>query len=212
MQTLTIKKREPKTDLAKLREEGLMPAVFYGRKEASTPITISTKDFKKIWRAAGESSVIVLEGDGEDHEALIHDIDLNPVTGEPRHADFYIIEKGKKVTVSIPIEFVGVSPAVKELGGSLVKVVHELEVEAFPKDLPQQIEVDISGIADFETHITVKDIKLPSGVTTTADGEEVVALVAEAKEEPEEEAAPIDLSSIEVEEKGKKEKEEEAAA
>ena len=105
----------------------------------------------KSWKQAGESSVIHLTGKDIDHEVLIQDIDLDPVTDNVRHADFYVIEKGKKVTVRVPLEFTGVAPAVKDLGGILVKVIHELEIEAMPKDLPHNLSVDISKLALLKT-------------------------------------------------------------
>ena len=130
-----------------------MPAVFYGPKEETTPVTISEKDFVKVWREAGESSVIELSGVGDAKEVLIHEVDVDPVSGTPRHADFYVIEKGKKVTVGIPLTFEGVAPAVKELGGILVKVMHEIEIEVMPKDLPHDIVVDISSPKHFDSQI-----------------------------------------------------------
>jgi len=197
MLTLTIEKRDLKAKLGDIRSTGKIPAVFYGRKEESTPIAMSEVDFMKTWRQAGESSIIVLKGVGEEHEALIHDIDLDPVTGKVRHADFYVIEKGKKLKVAIPIEFTGTAPAIKELGGILVKVLHEVEIEALPKDLPHTLTVDVSGLVDFDTQIKASDIKLPAGVTLEIDPEEVVALVSKPKEEVEE-TVPADLSTIEV--------------
>ena len=130
----------------------------------------------------------------------------------PLHVDFYAIEKGKKGTVNVPLSFVGTSTAEKELGGSIVKVLHEIEIEAMPKDLPHEIEVDVALLKDFESSIHVKDIKAPAGVTILTEGEEVVAVAEAAKEIVEEEpAAPVDMSSIEVAERGKKEEEGEAA-
>ncbi|MDQ3232139.1 MAG: 50S ribosomal protein L25, partial [Pseudobdellovibrionaceae bacterium] len=140
-------------------------------------------------------------------QSLLHEIDIDPVSGTPRHADFYVFEKGAKVKVEVPVEFEGVSPAVKDLGGTLVKVLHALEVEAMPKDLPHEIIIDISSLATFESQITVADVKLPSGVVAVQAPEEVVALVSAPREEVEEESAPIDLDSIEVEKKGKTEEE-----
>ncbi len=183
-----------------------MPAVFYGKKEKSTPISITKSKFKKIWKEAGESSVIELSGKGIEAEALIQDVDFDPVTDEPRHADFYVFEKGKKISINAPLEFVGVSPAVKDLGGTLVKVMYELEIEAMPKDLPHSINVDISSLVNFDSIISAKDIKLPEGVFLITKPDEVIASVYEAKEEVEE-AAPVDLASIEVQKKGKEAKE-----
>jgi large subunit ribosomal protein L25 len=142
---------------------------------------------------------------------MIQDVQMDPVKHLPIHVDFYIVEKGQKVHVKTPIEFVGESQAVKE-GAVLVKVMHELSVEGEPSKLPQQFTVDISALATLESVIKVSDIVLPSGVElyhVTPD--DVVASVTTAKEETEESAAPADLSSIEVEEKGKKEEEAPAA-
>lgn len=215
MTTLKAERRDKTTKLSDLRKAGLLPAVFYGKKEPSTPISINMVEFMKAWKQAGESSVISLETENGSVESLIHDIDIHPVTGVPRHADFYVFEKGHKVEVEVPIEFEGVSPAVKELGGTLVKVLHELKIEAMPKDLPHNLVVDIASLSSFESQILVKDIKLPSGVVSLTSEDEVVALVSAPREEKEEEAAPVDLSAIEVVKKGKDDEEgasEEAAA
>jgi large subunit ribosomal protein L25 len=206
MFTLKAKSRPLNVKLTDIRKTGDMPAVFYGKKEASTPIAISQKDFLKVWKQAGESSVVTLETPEGNHESLIHDIDLDPVSGAPRHADFYVFEKGHKVKVELPIEFSGISPAVKDLGGSLVKVLHALKIEAMPKDLPHNIIIDISSLTDFHSQILAKDISIPAGVTLLEHEDEVVALVAAPREEKEEEVvAPIDLDAIEVEKKGKEE-------
>lgn len=205
MLTLKAEIRNKKDRLENLRGKGFMPAVFYGKKEASTPISLSQVDFLKIWKEAGESTVVTLETPEGPKESLIHDVDLDPVKGQPRHADFYVFEKGHKVKVALPIEFEGVSPAVKDLGGTLVKVLHELKVEALPKDLPPHVVIDVSTLASFGDQILAGDIKLPSEVTLEETPEEVVITVAAPREEKEEEAAPIDLSSIEVEKKGKEE-------
>jgi large subunit ribosomal protein L25 len=163
-----------------------------------------------VLKTAGESSVIDLTGLGAPMQVHIHEVDRDPVTNAPRHADLYAIEKGAKVEVAVPLEFVGESAAVKA-GANLVKVMHELEIEAAPADLPHDIKVDISLLAAVDDQIHVRDLALPKGVEAKADGDEVVALAQEVKEEAEE-AAPADLSSIEVEKKGKEEAEGEAAA
>jgi len=213
MITLEVEKRDSKTKRTVLRKKGFMPAVFYGRKEASTPISVSEKDFYKVWKKAGESSIIKLQPKtGEELEALIQDVDLDPVTGVPRHADFYVIEKGKKLQIKVPLEFTGVSIAVKDLGGILVKVMHELTIEALPKDLPHGITIDIAPLVDFKSQILAKQVKLPSGVELVVNPEEVVALVSEPKIEEEKPPETIDLSTIEVEKKGKEAKEGEEGA
>lgn len=205
MVALKAEQRDPAVKADKIRAAGMLPAVFYGKKEDSTPISISMVDFLKVWKEAGESSVISLETADGTKESLIHDVDFDPVTGRPRHADFYVFEKGHKVEVEIPIEFEGESPAVKTMGGTLVKVIHALKIEAMPKDLPHNFTIDISSLVDFTSQILAKDIQLPTGVELKENPEEVVALVSAPREEKEEEAAPVDLSAIEVEKKGKQE-------
>ena len=212
MLTLEVQKRE-KGKLHATRKAGKLPAVLYGRHESSTPIVIEAKAFEKVFRSAGESSVITLSGLGEVKQALIHEVSVDPVSGHAIHADFYVIEKGQKVTVPIPLSFVGVSPAVKNLGGILVKVMHEIEIECDPTELPHEIEVDISSLTALDSQIAIKDLKFPPSAEVQIDMEEVVALIAEAKDEPEEPVAPVDLSAIETSvERGKKEDEEGAAA
>lgn len=206
MITLKVEKRDKKESLGEMRKAGQMPAVFYGKMEAATSIKLPFAIFEKTLKDAGESTILHLEGKDIDVDVLIHEVDLDPVTDKPRHADFYAIEKGKKLEIKIPLEFIGVAPAVKDLGGVLVKVMHEMEIEALPKDLPHKIEVDISKLATFDSVITAADIKLPEGVTLKIKPEEVVASVYEPKEEVVE-AAPVDLSAIEVVKKGKEAKE-----
>jgi large subunit ribosomal protein L25 len=206
MLSLHVEKRRPNETVAAIRNRGAIPAVVYGPKQASTPITILEKDFRKIFKQAGETTVVSVEG-VEDHaiDVLIHEVDTHPVTGAFRHTDLYALEKGKKVEVKIPLEFVGESEAVKSLGGTLVKVLHEVEIEAFPKDLPHGIDVDIAALTTLESQILAQDLKMPAGVTLITKPEEVVAAITVAKEEPVEEVAR-DISDIEIsEERGKKE-------
>ena len=207
MLTLKADIRNTKTHPEEIRKSGKIPAVFYGKKEASTPISILKTEFLKVWKEAGESTVVTLNTPDGIKESLIQDVDIDPVTGVPRHADFYIFEEGHKVGVKLPIEFTGVSPAIKDLGGVLVKVLHEVNVEAQPKDLPHNLKADISTLANFGDQILAKDIPLPAGVELKVNPEEVVATIFAPREEKEEEVvAPIDLESIEVsEERGKKE-------
>lgn len=211
MLTLNVEKRDAQTSAQNIRKTGKIPAVFYGPKEKSTPVTIDMKAFMKAWKQAGESTVIILNDGSNEHETLIHDVDIHPLSGEPRHADFYVIEKGKKVQVKVPLVFAGVSSAVKDKGGILVKVMREVEVEAAPRDLPRELTVDIAKLVELNDTIHAKDLALPKGVELKIGADEVVASVSEAKEEVE---APttIDMSAIEVEAKGKKPEEGAAGA
>ncbi len=207
MINLDAQLRDKTVSLDTLKKEAKMPAVFYGKKTESTPITLLKKDFLAVWKAAGESGVVTIKTPKGTVDTLIQDVDLDPVTDIPRHVDFYVFEKGKKIEVSVPLEFVGVSPAVKDLGGLLVKALHDLKISADPQHLPHSIDVDISSLVDFSSQILAKAIKLPAGVDLIENPEEVVAAASAPREELVEESAPIDLSSIEVEKKGKKEEE-----
>jgi len=208
MLTLKALKRDTKIKPKMLRKEGKLPAVFYGRKEVSTPISVSQSDFIKVLREAGESSVVALLYPEKELNVLIHDVAYDPVRDEPIHVDFYVVEADKPVEVGVALEFIGVAPAEKELGGTVVKVLHELQIEGLPKDLPQNLEVDVSSLETLESQITAKDISLPQGITLITSPDEVVAAVSVAKEEEEEKPEEeFDASQVEVEAKGKKEEE-----
>ena len=210
--TLQAEKRDLRgKKLKALRALGKLPGVVYGPKEESTALTLDAVAFEKVFRDAGESTIITLEGLGEEKEVLVQEVSYDPEKGGAIHVDFYAIEKGKEITVDVPLEYIGEAPAVKD-GGSLTKVLHEVEVTCKPSALPQHIVVDVSVLVDFEVQIHVSDLDAGAGVKIENDPEEVVALVQEVVEEAEEAPAEIDMSAIEVEEKGKKDDGEAAPA
>ena len=191
-------------------KDGMLKAVYYGTKEKAESIFVDAIEFTKLYRVAGKSSVISLEGEGKKLQAMVQDVSYEPVKYEPIHVDFYIVEKGATIDAKVPLEFVGVSEGVKTHGGTLAKVMHELHIEADAAHLPHSLEVDLSILADANSVILVKDIKLPAGVKLYhVDEEEVVASTSPAVEE--DLSAPVegDISNIEVAEKGKKEETEE---
>jgi len=200
---LNATKRSKEDKLAVLRQQGLIPAVVYGAGIENTIISVPSASFIKVFKEAGESNTIVLDIAGKNIDVLIHDTHKDPVKSHVVHIDFLAIDMKKVITVPIQLEFIGVSPAEKAGLGGLVKVLHEVEVEALPKDLPQKIEVNIESLLTLEDQIHVSDLKLPTGVKMITEDDEVVALVASQKEEVE--SVPVDLSAIEVEKKGKQE-------
>lgn len=202
MVTLSVEKRAPGA-LGALRRAGKVPGVVYGPHQEALTISVDANAFEKVLREAGEASVVSLEGIGEALPTLVHEVDLDPLTSRPRHIDFYAVTKGEKVEVEVPISFIGESPAVKA-GANLIKVLHELGIEADPMNLPRELVVDISSLAVVGDQIHARDIALPAGVTLITEPEEVVVLIQEVEEEKVEEA-PADLSAIEVEKKGKEE-------
>ena len=170
----------------------------------TTSISISKIEFKKIWRDAGESSAVKVSIPTGEIDVLIHEVQVDPVTSEPIHVDFLAIDMKKKIKVNVPLVFEGISNAVKSGIGNLVKVLHEVEVEALPADLPHNLVVDISKLESLDNNIIVSDIKLPAGVAVVTNDADIVASIVTQVEEKEE-IVPIDLSAIEVEKKGKKE-------
>jgi large subunit ribosomal protein L25 len=202
MMTITTLPRVAK----ETKKEGFIPAVYYGSHSASTSIFVDAKEFAKVLASEGSSSSVALVTEHGKETAMIQDVQVHPVKGHVVHADFFVLEKGQKVHVKTPIEFVGESPAVKA-GGVLVKVMHELSVEGDPTKLPHEFTVDISALVDAHSVVHVSDIKLPQGVELYhISGTDIVASIASAQEITEE-VAQVDLSAIEVEKKGKKEEE-----
>ncbi len=201
---LNAQKRSKAEALADVRKNGSVPAVVYGAGVENTPVSISAADFKKVYKEAGETTTIGLSIDGKEVPVLIHDIQLDPIRGFAIHVDFLAVDLKKEISAHVPLEFVGSSNAVKA-GGVLVKVLHEIEVSALPTNMPHTLSVDISKLETLEDNVYVSDVVLPANVTLVTDAEEVVAAVSSAHEEVE--TAPLDLSSIEVEKKGKKDEE-----
>lgn len=200
---LEANKRDSKENSKALRKSGSIPAVVYGPKQEAISIKINTVAFLRALKEAGESTVLNLSIDGEDHEVLIQDVVKEAIRGDVLHADFYAIEKGKKVSVNVPLEFVGESPAEKA-GGILVKVLHEIEIEAMPKDLPHEIEVSIESLVDMESQINVGDLVMPTGVTLLTNPEEVVILVQAQRGEEEEPTVEFDPTAVKTESELKK--------
>ncbi len=186
-----------------IRKAGKIPAVFYGAKASSTAITVNDKEFLKVLHEAGESTAISLKTPTETLDVMIHDIQFDPVKNKPLHVDFLVIDMNKPITVKVPIEFTGIALAVKNSLGNLVEVLHEIEIEALPKNLPHSLPIDVSILAEVDQKLQISDIAVPAGVTILDNPEEIVALIAPFVEEKEE-VEPIDLSVIEVEKKGKK--------
>lgn len=210
MITINAEARDVKVNPKMIRKQGKIPAVFYGAGQETTSISVGRAEFTKALKDAGESSIISLKTPKGALDALIHDVALDPVMGDPIHVDFYITSKDHKLEVDVPIEYIGIAPAEK-LGGVVVKVMHEMRIESLPATLPHLITVDLAVLTELNSHLLVKDLVLPAGVKALVPATEVIALVSQPQVEKEPEVAP-DLSSIEVEKKGKKEEEGEEAA
>ena len=170
----------------KYRKEGLIPAVIYGHKVEPKNLWVKLLDFERVYKKAGESTIIELEIEGKGKvNVLIHDIQNNPVSDNLAHIDFFQVRMDEKIEADIQLEFVGEAPAVKELGGILLKNISEIKVSCLPADLPSKIEIDISVLKTFEDHIKVKDLKLSEKVKILLDSETTIAGAAPQRTEAE---------------------------
>ncbi len=192
-----------------------MPAVIYGHGFESLPIQVPVKDFEKVYSEAGESSVVYLNLKDKSYPTIIQDVARDPMSDKFLHADFYKVRLDEKIKAKIPLNFIGESPAVKELAGILVKNVSEIEVEGFPQDLPHQLDVDISSLKELREHILIKDLSVSNNLEVKADPETIVVLVQEPISEEELKAqleVPVAPAPEEVEMVKKEKAEEETPA
>ena len=211
MTKLKAEKRDQKMSPDVYREQGKIPGVMYGKDTDSTSIAVDEIELVRALREEGESSIFSLGVDGSEHDVIIQDIAKHPITGKALNIDFLTIKKGQKITMEVPLELVGESPAVKQGLGVLVKVLHELEIETLPQNLPQHIDVDISKLENVGDSVSVADVNLPEGVEPQIELTSTIATISAQKEEEPEEVEAPDLSEIEVEQKGKKEEGDEEA-
>lgn len=207
---MTIKLEVTKREKGAARTEGSVPGIVYGPKQEPISLSIDTLTFEKTLQQAGESTIITLTGLGEDIEVLVHDVAFNARRGGVEHVDFYAIERGKKLTTNVAIEYIGEAP-VEKSGATVNRVLHDVEVTCRPSDLPSHIEVDLANMVDEESVIRVRDLVVGPDVEIENNDDDVVANVAAAREEePEEtETAEVDMDAVEVEgEKPEEESEE----
>lgn len=200
MTKLSLKASKRTLNADKTRAQGNVPGVVYGRGLESMAISINELDFNKVFEEAGEATILTLEVDGAKHDVLIHDYQRDPVAYDVCHVDFYAIEAGQEITVSVPLEFIGETD-IEDKGGQIIKVHHELEVTCQPADLPNHIDVDISVLHEIGDAIHVSDLKLPGSVKPELPDDEVIVSTSEAKEmsEEDDESGEVDLSAIQVE-------------
>lgn len=194
---LTVQKREVfGRKLKELRKQDLIPAELYGREIDNIHLSVPAKNFKKIFKEAGESSVIDIVIEGEKRPVLIYNIHRHPVTDAILSVDFYQVKMDEKVQANVPIEFVGEAPAVKE-GGVLLKVVQEIEVEALPADMPRSIEIDLDRLVEVDQSIYVKDISISNNVKILAEPDSVIVTIKPQVTEEEEKALEEETTGIE---------------
>jgi len=170
----------------KLRREGCIPGIVYGPKSKNVSIKINEKDFKDIFRKAGESTLIDLKiDDKEIGKVIINNYQIEPVSDNIIHFDLYQVRMDKKITTRVSIKFIGESPAIKNESGILVKNHDTLEIKCLPKDLIHNIEIDLSVLKHIDDIIRIKDLKISDEIEIIADLEEAIVNVAPPRTEKE---------------------------
>lgn len=191
-----------------LRRAGLLPAVIYGYNIAPIAISLNARDTGRLLSGVSGSHLIIIDLEGEWLTTLVRDKQRNPMRGHLTHIDFLAVSMTEKLRTSVALDLRGISPAVVELDGVLVKGMDVVEVECLPGDLPESIAVDISGLKLIGDAIFVRDLIVPAAVEVLEDGDEMIVLVTPPALEEAEEVSALGIEP-EVIEKGKQEEEEE---
>lgn len=171
---LSVKKRNLKDNLDAIRLAGYIPAVVYGPDQESTAIMVDARVFDKLYEESGSSTVIELDVEGNKMDVLIHSTQRDAVKDNLIHVDFYKLQKGHKLVTNIPVVFVG-KPNTKS--GTLFIEKETIKVKSLPKDLIENIELDLSQITDADNSLSVRDVKFPEGIEVLDEGHLILAAV-----------------------------------
>jgi large subunit ribosomal protein L25 len=165
--------------VAALRRDGKLPAVVYGPGRPSEAIQLEVHEFAHIRKHVGRNALLDLTiGTSRAVPVLLHGVHEHPVSRLPLHADFFLVTMTEELTIDVPVQLVGESPAVEKLGGTLLHQHEAVHVRALPADLPSFLELDITGLDNFEAALHAGDLRLPRGVTLLTDPGELIARVA----------------------------------
>jgi large subunit ribosomal protein L25 len=190
-----------------LRREGKLPGVIYGHKFTSEPIVMDSKAATKVLNSITSSSIVTLVIDGVEHAALVREKQRDYIRNLYIHVDFQAVSQTEKIRTKVGITLTGLAPAIKDFNGVVVEGIDAIEVEALPKDLPEQFIIDVSHLANIGDAIYLKDIAVPANVEVMDSPEEMIVLItspAAEEVEPEATAAEGEVAEPEVIEKGKK--------
>lgn len=207
--------RAGRSGVKKLRTDGRIPAVIYGRQTKPQNLEVSTKELEDlIHHSASENILVDLAVEQQKRLALVQEVQHHPLNGHVLHVDFHEVSETEKVTIMVPVETTGEAAGVKTGGGVLEHVLFKIKVRALPKDLPEQILVDVTNL-ELGKSIHLGEITPPPGVEILGDKKVSVISVAMPRTEEEEaaaaEAAPAAAGDVEMI-KEKKEEGEEGAA
>ena len=179
-------------EVKKLRTSGRVPAVIYGRQAKPQNLEVSAKEFGDLIHHSASENLLVdlsVENDARAKRlALVQEIQHYPLDGKVLHVDFHEVAENEKVTINVPVETVGEAAGVKNSGGVLEHILFKLKVRSLPKDLPEQIIIDVSSL-ELGKAIHIGEIKLSDGVEILGDKNIPVVSVAMPRTEEEEVAA-----------------------
>jgi large subunit ribosomal protein L25 len=161
----------------RLRRQGIVPANVFGRGRDSKPIQLDSVELKRLLAGHGGSKLINLRIDGTNDAVLVRHVQHEPRTGHIQHVDFLHVDLTEKLRARVPVHLVGEAPAVRQLGGVLLRMSDAIEVECLPRDLPEALELDIRRLEQFDTTLYARDVPLPQGVTLLAEPDEAVVKV-----------------------------------
>mgnify|MGYP001602379627 CR=1 FL=1 len=179
----------------RLRKGGILPANLYGKKIESQSIEVDLSKFTKTFKAAGETNIVELDLEGKAIPTLVHNIQYDPISDVPLHADFLQVNLKEKVVARIPVETVGESPAEKQGLGTVVVYKNEIEVEAFPQDLLDKVEIDLKDLQNVDDTVYIKDLKIDKNKIEVKDDGDLIVVKVEASVKEE---APVVEKTEEV--------------
>jgi large subunit ribosomal protein L25 len=196
-----------------LRRAGLIPGIVYGGEGNPIPVELDARDTTKILTETSASTLITLKVGRKNHTVLLRDIQYDVIRREPIHVDFLEVAMDETIRTTVPIEFIGEAPGVKEQGGVLVTGLNELEIEALPSDLPDKVTVNLEVLKEIDDMITLADLSFEKGVEVLTESDEVIAHIVyqEIEEIEEEEVEELVEAIVEPElvDRGREEEEEE---
>lgn len=198
---LSVQPRQTDVSAKNIRKQGLIPAVYYGKGVDNVSLQMDYQNFRRLYRNAGDNTVIDLtvEG-GETYKVLVQQVQYDPVSDEYTHVEFINVNMNEKVTTHVPVILEGQCAAVKELGGTLIQNLDEVEIRCLPADLIHEIKMDIAPLEDFHSALHVSDIVLSDKHEMITPPERTIATVQAPRSEEELEATegPADVSEVGV--------------
>jgi large subunit ribosomal protein L25 len=191
MDTITLNVTETSYATAKLaRKANRIPVAYYAKGVTNRSFSMDYQEFRKAYDKGGRSTIITFVNEKKEQiPVIVHEIQYDPVSDRVIHVDVKAVDMNKPIRTKIPLRLVGISPAVRDLGGVLVQSKNAIEVECLPKDLIHEVSLDVSSIADFHTSLKIKDIQFPSAIKVLDSLDIAVATAAAPRPTEEEEAA-----------------------